>query len=427
MHRLPASVAKRCVVLKREASATQAAIRVVLLPYDSQKSSNKRDIIDVMSLCPQAVVVDTCETRMVKIAKYVQRFEAPFQPHSMMQHMRGWPITDTNFVCCHLILENLGDLPAVARSVEGMTSSLNTVPGAELNLALQLSQSQKCKFFYCLDSHVSTLIHRIYQGMTWREMYTFTSDLDDVVQAGLRRDEGEPQPGDRELLQGAPVLVQREYPWLHQVAVVERAKIIGMRLKELCAQPPDISAAEARGGEEGRDAEAEAAGCSASDGPFTVAAFINRALLPGIVSEWCTDRTHVDTHALHAEFTARSRDLVRGGMFVYAAKAKQLRKEHEQRCAEAQESPEQRLVKALNEHRGVRFDSAYPFQEADLLPHGAKLGQRRASAGAGGGGGQEEGQGRGTRRSSHAPSPFDIMSDLGSYDVKSASHSRLRR
>jgi len=447
MHRLPAHIAKRCVILKRQATATQAAVNVVLLPMEKLKSSNKKDIIDVLSIHPSAVVADTCPSRMVALAKYAMRFDAPFQSHNMMKYqaseMWNYPYQDASLVITHILLDSINDMRVTAEILDGMVSTLDIVPGAELNLALQTSQKLKCKFFYCLDSHVNTLLHRVYHGMSWSEMREFIDDLGSVLDAVYRRDQGTAhmQSGDAELLRGASTLLRRKYPWVHHVCVEERAKIIGIRIKELCAKPPvhvepePVAKADAEAGEAGQKERKEQPMAKAKESepepePYTVVAFVGKALLPGIITEWCTDRTKEEMYVLHKELTSRSTDLVKGGLMLYANKAKQIRKEHEVACAAQQETPEQRLARQLNTFRGERFDSAYPFQDTDFMPSGARGISRGASGSnaAGGGNGAVAAPPQGSRNAAHAVSPFDVMYQMGkTYDSKSAVHSRLRR
>jgi hypothetical protein len=161
-------------------------------------------------------------------------------------------------------------------------------------------------------------------------------------------------------------------------------------------------------------------------------AFVNEALVPWIVREWCEQREDAAAVDLLERLAKHNKELNAGEMNEFVQSIKKQRLEELEECVEIGKSPEFLFAEELNRYRFKHFDAHIEFQEKHIRPwiketNDTSFIEKNSPVSASSEGKEEEKQ-QNVRNSS--PDPFDMIirsTNKSKLEGKSSSFSHLRR
>ena len=442
---LPGHVAKRLITLRFAGKPS-----IIMLPMKSQDPQAGKEITALLAtIRPKCVIVDTDDNRMKALHPYVTKEKNAakhFQSHSLIEvdwigHMRRGTGREAyltyNRLLWHIVITHSSDMVSLSRAFfDFFQGKLETMPGADVVLAYDLYVKQGGKMFYCLDRNVQISLSRMTSGLAWKEKMTFVEDLYSTNDL-LFQNVNDIDQNHMASMLNAHTLIQEKYPWLHHAGIVERGMFMGLQMKRvaklLLEEAEDSQKAQEHGGDEKSENNIPE---NESVKPIlfknVAVAFVNEALVPWIVREWCEQREDAAAVDLLERLAKHNKELNAGEMNEFVQSIKKQRLEELEECVEIGKSAEFLFAEELNRYRFKHFDAHIEFQEKHIRPwiketNDTSFIEKNSPVSASSEGKEEEKQ-QNVRNSS--PDPFDMIirsTNKSKLEGKSSSFSHLRR
>ena len=390
MNRLTGTLSKKVITLRNP----KLKGTIYLLPLNPLDPYSKNHVTDLInSVKPDAIAVDCCDMRMTGISWSMEGVKDGFRTCDLFaeatkstkgNNSKGNKNGYYLHVLMHGIFQHFTDLSSVVKGMHLILDySTDIYPGAEYELAYQLLRKQKEEKkddtydentdFYCFDRCYTTTCDRIWAGMSWSELYNFYCDINKISDAMNRIMDAHharclPKEEDEEIMNQAYSLMEEKHHWVHSVIVNERAALFSLNLESLLPYKVVSDSKSKKEEEEEEEEEGEVMEEKCDRNPVIVA-LVTKAMVPGILVEWCTSREEAEQHSMFQFLTATSSDSAQGlGISMTDIKAS-IEEDFYHECKKREKegiTQEMYVANQLNTYRGVLFESPYPFTERDI-------------------------------------------------------------